>query len=163
MTTRKMYGVRLILVLSMGLALGGVSYGAGVGADAANAAESKNIDALKTLVKQRADLNAAQPDGTTALHWAAHWNDAEAVSLLLRAGANAKAVNRYGATPLSEAVVSGNAAMIEALLNAGASPKTLTSENGETVLMTASRAGNVDAVRLLLDRGADVNAKETYK
>jgi ankyrin repeat protein len=163
MKTRKLHDVRLMLVLSMGLALGGISYGAGVGADAANAAESKNIDALKTLVKQRVDINAAQPDGTTALHWAAHWNDAEAVSLLLRAGANAKAVNRYGATPLSEAVVSGNASMIEALLNAGASPKTLTSENGETVLMTASRAGNVDAVRLLLDRGADVNAKETYK
>jgi ankyrin repeat protein len=153
----------MILVLSMGMALSGIGYGAGVGADAANAAESKNTDALKALVRQRADVNAAQPDGTTALHWAAHWNDAEAVSLLLKAGANAKAVNRYGATPLSEAVVSGNAAMIESLLNAGASAKTLTSENGETVLMTASRAGNVDAVRILLDRGADVNARETYK
>src|SRR4051812_29395649 len=102
MKTRKLHGVSLVLVLSMGLAVAAVGHGAGVGADAANAAESKNIDALKTLVKQRADINAAQPDGTTALHWAAHWNDAEAVSLLLRAGANAKAVNRYGATPLSE-------------------------------------------------------------
>jgi FOG: Ankyrin repeat len=163
MKIRKWHGVRSVLVLLIGLVLTGISYAAGVGADAANAAESKNTDALKTLVKQRADVNAAQPDGTTALHWAAHWNDAEAVSLLLRAGANAKAVNRYGATPLSEAVVSGNAAMIEALLNAGASPKTLTSENDETVLMTAARAGNVDAVRILLDRGAEVNARETYK
>jgi len=161
MKIQKWHGVRMVLVLSIGMALTCIGYAAG--ADAANAAESKNIDALKTLVKQRADMNAAQPDGTTALHWAAHWNDAEAVSLLLRAGANAKAVNRYGATPLSEAVVSGNASMIEALLNAGASPKTLTSENGETVLMTASRAGNLDAVRILLDRGADVNARETYK
>jgi ankyrin repeat protein len=164
MKIRKSHGVRLaVLFLTISVALTGIGYAAAVGADAANAAESKNTDALKTLVKQRADVNAAQPDGTTALHWAAHWNDAEAVSLLLRAGANAKAVNRYGATPLSEAVVSGNAAMIESLLNAGASPKTLTSENGETVLMTAARAGNVDAVRLLLDRGADVNVKETYK
>ena len=153
----------LVLVASIGIALSGIGYGAVVGADAANAAESKNTDALKALVKQRADVNAAQPDGTTALHWAAHWNDAEAVTLLLRAGANAKAVNRYGATPLSEAVVAGNASMIEALLAAGASSKTLTSENGETVLMTAARAGNVDAVRVLLDRGADVNARETYK
>ena len=115
------------------------------------------------MVKQHADVNAAQPDGTTALHWAAHWNDAAAVDLLLRAGANAKAVNRYGATPLSEAVVSGSAAMIEALLKAGASPETLASEDGETVLMTASRAGNVAAVKILLDRGANVNAKEKYK
>jgi ankyrin repeat protein len=115
------------------------------------------------MVKQHADVNAAQPDGTTALHWAAHWNDAAAVVLLLRAGANAKAVNRYGATPLSEAVVSGSAAMIETLLKAGASPETLASEDGETVLMTASRAGNIDAVKILLDRGANVNAKEKYK
>jgi len=156
MKTRK-----AILFLFVSLALAGIGYSAG--ADAANAAQSRDTDALKALVKQQADVNVAQPDGTTALHWVAHWNDAEAVSLLLRAGANAKAVNRYGATPLSEAVVSGSAAMIEALLNAGASPKTLTSEDGETVLMTAARAGNADAVRILLDRGADVNAKESYK
>ena len=61
---------------------------------------------------------------------------AEAVNLLLSAGANAKAANRYGATPLSEAVDSGNAAMVEALLKAGADPKTLTTKDGETVLMT---------------------------
>jgi len=164
MKIRNWHGVKLaVVVLSISVALTGIAYGAGVGADAANAAQSRDTDALKTLVKQRADVNAAQPDGTTALHWAAHWNDAEAVTLLLRAGANAKAVNRYGATPLSEAVVSGSAAMIEALLAAGASAKTVASENGETVLMTASRSGNVDAVRILLDRGADVNAKETYK
>jgi ankyrin repeat protein len=121
------------------------------------------MDALRTMVKQHADVNAAQPDGTTALHWAAHWNDAEAVNLLLQAGANAKAVNRYGATPLSEAVVSGSAKMIEALLKAGAGSDTPTSAGGETVLMTASRAGNVDAVKILLDHGANVNAKESYK
>jgi ankyrin repeat protein len=135
----------------------------GAAADAANAAQKRDITALRALVQQRADVNGAQPDGTTALHWAAHWNDAEAVTMLLKAGADAKAVNRYGATPLSEAVVAGSRAMIEALLNAGASANTLTSEDGETVLMTASRAGNVEAVRSLLDRGADVNAREKYK
>jgi ankyrin repeat protein len=150
-----------ILLLSMGVTLTGIAYAAG--ADAANAAQNRDTDALKALLRQRVDVNAAQPDGTTALHWAAHWNDTEAVNLLLRAGADARAANRYGATPLSEAVVSGSAAMIEALLNAGASPKTITSQDGETVLMTAARAGNVAAVKLLLDRGADVNAKENYK
>jgi uncharacterized protein len=137
------------------------SYGAGL--SAADVAAHHDMEALRALVKQHADVNAAQPDGTTALHWAAHWNDAEAVDLLLRAGANAKAVNRYGATPLSEAVVSGSATMIEALLKAGASPETPVSEDGETVLMTAARSGNVDAVRILLDRGANVNAREKYK
>jgi len=132
-------------------------------AEVADAVRNRNSSALQTLLKQGANVNAAQADGTTALHWAAHWNDVEAVNLLLRAGANAKAVNRYGVTPLSEAVTSGSASMIQALLTAGADPKTLTTEDGETVLMTAARAGNTDAVRILLDRGADVNAREKYK
>ena len=113
--------------------------------------------------KQHAPVNAAQADGTTALHWAAHWNDAEAVSLLLQAGADAKAVNRYGATPLSEAAAARQRTIIEQLLKAGADPNTRTTADGETVLMTSARAGNLDAVNSLLDHGADVNAKETYK
>jgi uncharacterized protein len=141
------------------LALAASSYAAG----AADAAEHRDTEALRSLIKQSANVNAPQPDGTTALHWAAHWNDPEAVNLLLRAGANAKAANRYGATPLSEAAALGNAAMIEALLKAGADPKTLTTPDGETVLMTAARAGNADAVRVLLDHGADLNARENYK
>src|SRR5678816_2097828 len=131
--------------------------------EVADAVRTRNASALQSLLKQRADVNVAEPDGTTALHWAAHWNDLDTVNLLLKAGANAKAVNRYGASPLSEAVSSGSVAMIQALLNAGADPKTLTTPDGETVLMTASRAGNTEVVRLLLERGADVNAREKYK
>jgi uncharacterized protein len=151
----------LCLALMIGLALQPAAYAAG--ADAATAAQNRDMTALRALLRQRTDVNAAQPDGTTALHWAVHWNDLETVNLLLRAGANAKATNRYGATPLSEAVVTGNAGMVQALLNAGASANTLTTADGETVLMTASRAGNTEAVRMLLDRGADVNARENYK
>jgi len=126
-----------------------------------------DADAVRALIKEGAKrrdaVNELQPDGSTALMWAAHWNDLEAVNLLLRAGANPKIANRYGATPLSEAASVGNAPMIEALLKAGADPKTLTTADGETVLMTAARAGNADAVKVLLDHGADVNAREKYK
>jgi ankyrin repeat protein len=153
---RKLLGLGL---LTFGLTA--ASYAAS--ADVAEAAQNRDRDALQSLVKQRANVNAAQADGTTALHWAAHWNDLDAVNLLLRAGANPKTANRYGATPLSEAAAVGNAAMIEALLKAGADPKTLTTADGETVLMTAARTGNADAVKILLDRGAEVNARETYK
>jgi uncharacterized protein len=135
----------------------------GAGADAANAAQKKDLGALRALVQRKVDVNTAQPDGTTALHWAVVWNNEDAVTLLLRAGADAKARNRYGSTPLSEAVTAGSAAMVEALLKAGADAKTLTTQDGETVLMTAARAGNADVVRMLLDRGADVNAREKYK
>ena len=100
-----------------------------------------------------ANINDPQADGTTALHWAAHWNDLESFTLLLGAGANAKAVNRYGATPLSEAAAAGNPAMIEALLKAGADPNTLTTADGETVLMTAARAGQLEAVKSPGDPG----------
>jgi ankyrin repeat protein len=132
-------------------------------APAADAAQNRDLSALRPLLKQRAAVNAAQPDGTTALHWAAHWNDAEAVRLLLQAGADPKAANRYGATPLSEAAALGNAEVIELLLKAGADPNTRTTHDGETVLMTSSRVGNVDAVKILLSHGADVNAKESYR
>ena len=141
--------------------LPGVGY-AGA-SDAADAAQRKDTAALRALVARKADINAAQPDGTTALQWAVHWNDADAVRMLLRAGANPKVANRYGASALSEAALSGNAAIVGALLEAGADAKAVSTQDGETVLMTAARAGNVDAVRMLLDRGADVNARERYK
>jgi uncharacterized protein len=142
-----------VLLLACGIA----------GAQIADAVEHRDTDALHALMKQHVNVNAAQPDGTTALHWAAHWNDLETLNLLLRAGANPKIANRYGATPLSEAASVGNASIMEALLKAGADAKALTTPDGETVLMTAARAGNVDAVKVLLDRGADVNARENYK
>jgi ankyrin repeat protein len=129
----------------------------------ADAVQNRDMTALQALLKQHAAINAAQPDGTTALHWAAHWNDTETVGLLLKAGADAKAVNQYGATPLSEAAALGNAAIIDQLLKSGADPNTRTTADGETVLMTSARAGNVDAVKALLDHGADVNAKEAYR
>ena len=160
MKSRQWNGTWLAIVLLAGFV---GSLAGAPAAEVADAVRTRNTGALQTLLKQRADVNAAQADGTTALHWAAHWNDLETVNLLLRAGANAKAANRYGATPLSEAVTSGSPAMIQALLTAGADPKTLTTEDGETVLMTAARAGNIEAVRILVDRGADVNAREKYK
>jgi len=151
----------LVAAIVMLGTLPGVGY-AGA-SDAADAAQRNDTAALRALVARKANVNVAQPDGTTALQWAVHWNDTDAVRMLLRAGANPKAANRYGASALSEAALSGNAAIVGALLEAGADAKAQSTQDGETVLMTAARAGNVDAVRMLLDRGADVNARERYK
>jgi uncharacterized protein len=129
----------------------------------ADAAQNQDREALQALVRQHADLDATQADGSTALQWAAHWNDLDAVKLLLGAGANPKLANHYGVTPVSEAAAAGNAAMIEALLEAGADAKSLTTADGETVLMTAARSGSPQAVRMLLDHGAEINAKENYR
>jgi uncharacterized protein len=118
--------------------------------------------AIRTLLQQRVNVNAAEPDGATALHWAARTNDLQTAETLLRAGANVKAANRYGVTPLHLACTSGNAAMVEMLLKAGADPNSVLSE-GETPLMTAARSGSVNAVNVLLARGADINRKETWR
>jgi uncharacterized protein len=116
--------------------------------------------AVQTLLASKANVNAAEADGTTALHWAVRSDDVDTTSRLLAAGANANAANRYGVTPLSLAAISGNPRIAEQLLKAGADPKASIS-HGQTILMTAARTGNVDVVKLLVDRGADVNARES--
>ncbi len=128
----------------------------------ADAAMNQDKAAVAALLNQHADVNAAQADGSTALLWAAHWDDVETADLLIRAGANAKAANRYGITPLFQAAMNGDAAMVEKLLKAGADPNAAQSE-GETVLMTAARSGNADAVKALIEHGAQVNAAEKWR
>jgi ankyrin len=150
----------LVLTLLVGAAPA-LAYAAG--SDAADAAQRKDIAALRAMVSRKVDVNAPQADGTTALHWAAHYNDVEAVQLLLKVGANPSMSNRFGASPLSAAAISGNAQLVKVLLDAGADAKAVSTLDGETVLMSAARSGSVEAVRLLLDRGADVNARERYK
>jgi ankyrin repeat protein len=125
----------------------------------ADAVRSGDRAAVRTLLRAKADVNAAEPDGTTPLQWAARADDLEMVRVLLAAGARVQVANRYGVTALSLAALNGSATMIEALLAAGADPNTVVSR-GQTVLMTASRSGHVAAVKALLDRGARVDAQE---
>lgn len=132
---------------------------AGSPAPVADAVERGDVAGLRTLLGAASDPNAPQPDGTTALHWAAQKGDIEAARTLLAARANAGATNRYGVAPLSLACQSGDEAMVELLLGHGADPNT-SQRGGETALMTASRTGVPGPVRALLRRGADANARE---
>jgi uncharacterized protein len=118
--------------------------------------------AALALLKQHADVNVAEPDGTTALDWAVRQDDGDMVDRLIKAGANVKAANRYGVTPLYLACVNGSAPVIAKLLDAGADANGATTE-GETPLMTVARTGNVEAAKVLLAHGADVNAKEQWR
>jgi ankyrin repeat protein len=121
-------------------------------------------DTVRVLLQpeQGIDVNATQPDGMTALHWAVRQDDLQTAGLLLRAGAKPDATTRYGVTPLYLACVNGNAPMIESLLNVGVDPN-YSNSGGETALMTVARTGKVDAVKLLLDRGARVNVRESVR
>jgi len=115
---------------------------------------------VQELLARHVDVNAPQPDGATALHWAAYWDDLDTAKALLAAGADPNAKNRYGVTPLSLACTNGSAPLIDLLLNSKADVN-LALPGGETPLMTAARTGKADAVKLLLTHGADVNAKDT--
>jgi ankyrin repeat protein len=125
----------------------------------ADAAEKSDRASIRALLNRHVNVNQAQADGMTALHWAAYRDDLETVKLLIAAHAAVDAANRYGVKPLSLACTSGNEAMVELLLKAGADPNS-TLRGGETVLMTAARTGNIGTVKALLARGAKVDAKE---
>src|SRR5438034_2275218 len=103
----------------------------------ADAAEQRDKAGVRKLLGTGVDVNAAQVDGTTALHWAAYHDDAETVALLVRAGAHVNAVNRYGVPPLAQACTNGDAAIVKLLLEAGADAN-VTLKGGETVLMLAA-------------------------
>lgn len=126
------------------------------------AARDGNRSTALALLGERADVNATEPDGTTALHYAVHNDDLEFAKRLLAAGAKADAANDYGSTPLSEAAIVGNAKMLAALLDAGVDVDAKNAD-GQTALMVVARGGQLDAVELLLARGADVNAREQRK
>src|SRR5439155_10560676 len=128
-----------------------------------DAAMQGNRDAVRSLLKDGADVNTAQADGMTALHWAAQKGDVELAKVLLYASANVRATTRIGGyTPLLVASRNGDAAMVDALLGGGADPNNATA-NGTTALMLAAAAGRNDAVKVLLAKGANVNAKENVK
>jgi uncharacterized protein len=152
---------RRILSFSFAVALLGSGTFAGAATDAPLAAAVQRSDraAIRQLLDKKVGINAAQPDGTTALHWATYHDDLDLVTRLLAAGAEVRATNRYGVTPLSIACQNGNASVITKFLDAGADANAAL-PGGETMLMTAARTGKVDAVRVLLARGADLHAKE---
>ena len=130
-------------------------------APVADAAMHGDRAAVKALLQQGGDVNAAQGDGMTALHWAAMKNDGELAQMLVYAGANVKATTRLGSnTPLVLAARNGNAPVVQVLLKAGADAKAATS-TGTTPLMLAAASGNTEAVTALLAAGSDLEAKES--
>lgn len=153
------------------LGLGGVAMAAD--SAVADAAMNGDIAAVRDLIGRKADVNAPQGDGTTALHWAVYNGNTELTQLLLASGASVTATTRLGGlTPVMMAAKTGDAAALALLLDApggsraaptdGRSNASVANSNGTTPLMFAAASGKGDAVKLLLDRGADINAKDTH-
>jgi ankyrin repeat protein len=114
------------------------------------------------MVQRNVPVNAAQPDGTTPLHWAVYRVDEELVKALLAHGAKADVANTFGSSPLAEAARVANPGLVKILLDAGADPNK-TNEDGETPLMLVARTGVVKVAELLVEHGADVNPAEHFR
>jgi len=137
--------------------------GQGAAASVPDAAMTGDREAVRALLQKGADVNAAQGDGVTALHWAATRGDAELTTMLLVAGANVRAATRFaGYMPLHVAAERGVAPVVQALVKAGADANATTSR-GTTPLMLAASAGDTGALTALLDAGAKPNATETER
>jgi ankyrin repeat protein len=118
--------------------------------------------AVNALLDRGAEVDAAEGDGTTALHWAAQIDDLAIVELLLEAGASVAAANRFNVTPLELAAANGNGAIVTRLLAAGADPNSRSRE-GQTPLMSAALNGRPGVVEALLANGAIVDATEGFR
>jgi uncharacterized protein len=157
MRARLIRGVCASAVLAFGLS---ALLNAAGAAPVADAVMKRDKATVLALLKDGADVNAAQGDGMTALHWAARTGDAELAQMLLYAGANVKASTRLGAyTPLMMAAEQGHASVIAALLAAGADAKAANA-TGTTPLMLAAISGDAKSVTTLVENGAEIDAKE---
>ena len=147
----------MVIALAMTAALGAQQTASPV----ADAAARGDNAAIRDLLKQGADVNAAQGDGMSALHWAAERGDAELADLLVYGGANTGAVTRIGQyTPLHLAAKTGRAAVVQTLIKAGADVNVKSNPSGATPIHLAALAGSADVINLLADAKAEVNARE---
>jgi ankyrin repeat protein len=153
--------MRRALLMSL-LILAAPLIGRAAGTELIDAVKRLDLPAARALIAKHVDINAAEADGFTALHWAVQRDNLPLVELLLKAGASATTTTRYNVSPLYLAATNGNAGIVERLLDAGANPNG-TAFDGQTMLMTAALAGKADAVRLLLTHGATIDAVEPYK
>jgi len=150
---------RLVRAVSLGLLFSAAVSGATGDLRLIEAVKSGDIAAVRSLLEQHVDVNATQPDGATALAWAAERDDLETADLLIQSGANVNLANENGATPLWLAATLASSRMTEKLLGSGANPNAAL-VSGETALMAAASTGNIDVVMALVSHGADVNARE---
>lgn len=153
---RRLAAVSSLVALSFAVVISAQS-----AATIANAAQNGDRETVRALLKKGADVNEAQGDGSTALHWAAIKGDADMARMLVVAGANVRATTRLGSyTPLYLAAKGGYSDVVAVLLAAGADAKAKTS-NGTTPLMIAAAAGDTKSMTSLVENGAEINASET--
>jgi uncharacterized protein len=149
-------------IFAVAFCLAAASTAAADDASLARLIQAGQRDTALKMIAAGADVNAAQGDGTTPLHWAVYKIDADLVRALLERGAKPDVINNYGSSPLAEAAKLGNARLAGMLLDAGGNAE-VPNQEGQTALMLAARAGSVEVAELLVRHGANVNAKEKWR
>lgn len=127
-----------------------------------DAVKRRDQKAFSALMRAKADVNATQPDGATALAWAVYLGQRTMAEALINAGAKANTADEYGETPVTLAAANGDAALVKRLLAAGGSAKAAR-WNGETAVMIAAGAGSLETVKLLALHGADINITDPLR
>ncbi|MDB4749851.1 ankyrin repeat domain-containing protein [Rubripirellula sp.] len=122
----------------------------------ADACEQRQFKLVANLLATKADINATQTDGMSALHWATFHDKPEIVSQLITAGASVGIPTKYGITPITLACQNGSARIVKLLLRHGADPNSVR-DGRESVLATAARTGSVGLVAVLITAGADID------
>jgi ankyrin repeat protein len=146
----------IVLLMTLGAAVLGQSR------TLLHAVKAGDTPAARALLARGADVNAADADGATVLHWAVDAGDPELTAALLAAGARVRVANRHGIAPLHLAAAGGNAAIVRQLLDAEADVNVAT-PGGETPLMMAARSGDTATIRALVAKGALVDAREGWR
>jgi len=161
--TRGILTVVLTLACVIAAAIPGLAEGPAQTAPAALARliQTGNRKAALEKIREGADVNAAQPDGTRPIHWAVYRVDYDLLDALLARKAKVDVVNEFGATPLAEAAKLGDARLVKKLLDAGAGPEAANAD-GQTALMLAIKTGELPVVEMLIKAGANVNAVEKF-
>jgi len=123
------------------------------------AIQTADTGTVKSLLRRGANPNAVDADGTPALMAATLYAGADSLQLLLDAGANPNTANAAGATTLMWAVP--DLAKVQLLISHGADVNARSINLQRTPLLIAARySGSTEVLRLLLDKGADLHAKD---
>jgi len=124
------------------------------------AVEKGEVEIVKKLVYQGADVNAKGSCNRTPLQWAAYKGNKEITEILISKGAEINTKDSCDRTPLHSAVEGGNKEIAEILISKGADINAKDNFIGNTPLHFASECGHKELVELLISKGANVNAKD---
>jgi len=129
--------------------------------DLATVIQSGSTKLALQQIQDGADVNRAQPDGTSPLLWAVDRTEYEVAEALIARKADVNAANEFGVTPLTAAARQSDPRLVKMLLDAGAKVDSANAD-GETALMMAISEGDVSIVQMLVNAGANVNAVEKF-